>query len=844
MQMYFEATDYCHPNIVKKTRERINKYHGQEVFFGGRVDDEKKIYELEVLARGNKNAVPVVYREAENYDIVLHNHPSGVIRPSDADLQVASVLAEYGVGFYIVDNEFSKINIVVPLSEVAKKNKLIKEEVMSFFSSDSSDSNDALEERPSQKKMVLGILEAFNEDKIYACEAPTGTGKSMAYLVPAFHWIKANRERVVISTNTINLQEQLIRKDIPQVEKKLGEKISHALVKGRGNYLCQRKFARFKSTEKENMPMFMETENQIHQINEILEWGGKTETGDKGELSFVPQGYLWDQVSSEADTCRRSKCPSLEHCFYQKARKKIFSADLLIVNHHILCADASLKKEMGKYNTQALLPAYNRLIIDEAHNLEEVGTSYFALTASRFALERNLGLVVRLNKKRDGAIGGALFALYEKLKNHLSKQANDNQVLNKKIKELENILDVFIKRIKKSPSTLNYIFDELFSYLTETVNSDFQEKKLRLKSSFLDDDFWISGFKNPIDNLSSHIRTIVKEIKKAEVLFKSQKVEDDVEQILHELQAYRSRLESIINTCQQSLNLKQDEEIHWVTGLKRKERPQVSINISPLYVGEELYQSLFKPVNTIVLTSATLKDSRGFNFFSQSVGLDQIEKERMVFEHLPSNFNYQANCNFIIPQSIPMPHTQGFSQAVAETIEKTAPLFNGQILVLFTSYEQLIKVTNQVRDPLSKKGFSLLVQGEAPRQQLVERFKNGTKQILCGVNSFWEGIDIKGKALSCVMMVKIPFIVPTEPIHEARLQQMEKKGINSFVNYMLPLAIIRFKQGFGRLLRGSDDTGTFMVLDRRLLDKSYGRVLINSLPGMTISKELSNIFDE
>ena len=827
MRMYFDTFDYFHLKVIKEWRLKIAAYEGQEVLIGGLVDEEGKVYKTEVLSRGNEVATPVVYEQARKYDVVIHNHPSGVLKPSNADLNVAAILGDHGVGFYIVDNEYRQVNIVIPTSKKEKKT-LIEKDILAFFSLQ-KEQKEKLEERQSQKKMVQGIIQALNQDKIYVCEAPTGTGKSLAYLVPAFHWIKENKEKVVVSTNTINLQEQLIQKDIPEVEKKLGFSVTYTLVKGRGNYLCRRKFAHFKSYQIENFSELVESKYSEQQVDELIEWGNKTLTGDKSELSFIPNSSLWDQLASEVDTCRRSKCPAIEHCFYQKARRKIFSADLIIVNHHMLCADVALKRDVGKYDTQVLLPAYNRLIIDEAHNIEEVATSYFSQSASRFAIDRNLNLMAKTNKTKEELIGGVVFAIYQ--------QNLKNPQLKKLIKEFPGV-------IKKLQKQLNHIFEEIFVYLEKIAHSEFQEKKIRFKTSFLKNDQWIKGFKQPIDNLILRLEEIKKKIKDVEKLFnpKPKSIDKQLEQSLHELSVYRNRIENILEVCQESLKLNGKGKIHWVNVSKNKwNKIHFSTNVSPLYVSNELYEALFKPVSTVILTSATLTDSQGFDFFLHSVGLNQINNEKRIVESLPYNFNYKKNCTFMVPRDFPLPHFSTFNEAVADFIKKITIFSEGKTLVLFTSYSQLLNVTRRIRDDLENKNYTLLVQGDAPRTQLIEQFKTRPKHILCGVNSFWEGIDIKGDALTSLVMVKIPFVVPTEPIHEARIEELDKQGQNSFVEYMIPQAVIRFKQGFGRLIRGKKDKGVFIVLDRRILVKPYGQFFIESLPEMETSTHLEEL---
>ena len=828
MERHHSPETYFTAETLEKLRETIRLYQGRELFFGGRLDGDRKISRIEMLSQGNDQAVPVVFKEAVKYEVAIHNHPSGVLSPSDADVEIAGGLGNYGLGFYIVDNEVNKLNIVIPPSSEKKVVPIDEGVALDYFSPDKTRLLfDAFEERLSQTEMVRGIVRAFNRSEVYICEAPTGTGKSMAYLVPVLLWIRNNREKVVIATHTINLQEQLIQKDIPLVKKLMDFDFRYTLVKGRNNYLCRRKFSQFKSERQERFSGWEGESSGQEAVEELLEWGSQTRTGDRSELSFVPSARLWDLVASEVDTCRRSKCPFLENCFYQKSRKEIFTADLLVVNHHILCADASLKEDAGEYHSHALLPAYDRLIIDEAHNLEEVATHYFGRTASRFAIDRNLDLLGRIQREEERLAGGLLPFLLTRIEKSEESRPADIQAVKRSLKQFETGRIQY--RLKAEA-----LFASLYQYISTQDRSGYQEKKIRFRPGLEKEETWKDRYQTPLASIIADIHAL-KNIAGAILRrLKGLESKKEFDQSMHELKAYINRLDEIADVFSKSFHPAEEDEIKWISGSQTSRgRVSFSAHVVPLYSGQALKDSLLDRVSTLVLTSATLKDPSGFDFFCKNIGVDLLEPDRVHRESLPHNFDYKRHCRFHIPPDIPFPHDSNFSQEVARYIAAKAKQFKGRTMALFTSYQQMLKVAERLRSGPEAADWDLLIQGEEPRTTLVNQFKDrGEGKILLGVNSFWEGVDIKGDSLSCLIMVKIPFPVPSEPIHEARIEHLEKAGHNSFNEYTIPQAVIRFKQGFGRLIRSPSDQGLFCLLDRRVITKNYGRTFLKSLPDM------------
>jgi ATP-dependent DNA helicase DinG len=380
------AEERLSPAVIEEIREAIADADGNEVFLVGRMGDDGTIASVTVGARGTDEAVPVLSPHLAEGDAVIHNHPSGGTHPSNADLAVASRLGSQGIGFYIVDNDLVEIYVVAEPVQPHEIVPLDEDDLAAGLSPGGSLSRvyPLFEERESQTSMLRHICRAFNNDEISAAEAGTGVGKSLAYLVPAVAWAARNGERVVVSTNTINLQQQLMEKDIPLAKKVLGEDPKVVLVKGRGNYLCLHRL----NEALEEMGLFDERDPELLSIRE---WGRTTETGSRTDLSFYPSDETWSRVCSEADTCLGLRCANREGCFVVKARREASSAKILIANHHLLFADLALRLSGSGYDDPAVLPPFRRVIFDEAHNVEKAASSFFSQSFSRFTINRHLG---------------------------------------------------------------------------------------------------------------------------------------------------------------------------------------------------------------------------------------------------------------------------------------------------------------------------------------------------------------------------------------------------------------------------------------------------------------------
>ena len=462
-----------------KLRQEIQAANGNEVFCIGQTDPDQVVIDLEVLARGNRGAVPAILQACRPGDVVIHNHPSGHLEPSDPDLAIAGSLGSLSVGFYIVDNPVKQIYRVVDAFRPPQSTTVEHQQVSELLGPGGQVCQNlpGFEDRPEQLRMAFAVTEALNNHKIALIEAGTGTGKSLAYLVPAILWTLASRERLVVSTNTINLQEQLIRKDLPFLQRATGLDFQVELVKGRSNYLCQR---RLESATAE--PGLFDAEH-IGELNAVREWAAETSDGSREDLSFLPQGTLWDEVCCEADQCSRSQCLYFNNCFFHQARRRAARADILVVNHALLLADLSLRKQTENYSSMAVLPPFSRLVIDEGHHLEEVATRYFSTQVTRFAFARVLNRLRHPRKPQRG--------LLPRLLTQLGRSLNDSQeALYRELHErIESLISQRQELLDRAQAELEQTGIDLAKALDTEIRSG-AEIRQRLVPEFLEKPAW------------------------------------------------------------------------------------------------------------------------------------------------------------------------------------------------------------------------------------------------------------------------------------------------------------------------------------------------------------------
>ncbi len=659
------------------------------------------------------------------------------------------------------------------------------------------------EVRTSQLHMLTDVQQAFQDNRVVLVEAGTGTGKSLAYLVPALFWALEHNEKVVVSTNTIALQEQLLTKDIPSLLKAFDLDVNVVLVKGMNNYLCRRKIEDAASEKR----FLSERERvEIEKIEESVE--NYTE-GSRAELPFVPLNETWERVGAEGENCTHVKCPYYKHCFFFKARQESLSAHLLVVNHHLLCADLVARSDSDNYHDTCVLPAYPRLILDEAHHIEEIATEYFAQRVSRSGINRLLG---RLSAERTT---GKLKVLYQRI-----IEAYPSEKRSKEVQNWLDQLDLFLPAEKR---TLHEHMEHVFQSLERYAGLWEMEDKLRFRNEHFTHPVWVTEVQPLVNecvtlfyNWIQSILNLIGHIEKDPVLkTKCEGIGAEIQGTCHRLQGNIDHLKAFV------FESDSPNQVRWMEGTGLS----LALITAQLDISTFLSQGLFQKLSTVVLCSATLATNQDFRFIRKNLGISNpVEK---IY---PSPFDYSAQSILAVPHDMPEPNDPRFVEEAAKRIESIVSASRGNAFVLFTSFHMLHACQERLNTFFHKEGYRLLCQGEESRQNLLERFRKTEGSVLFGTDSFWEGVDVAGDALRNVIIAKLPFKVPSEPLFQARSEAIEASGGSPFFEYSLPHAIMKFKQGFGRLIRTSTDRGCVVCLDPRLIKKSYGKQFLKSLP--------------
>ncbi len=608
------------------------------------------------------------------------------------------------------------------------------------------------EHRPGQLEMAESVEAASENRRHLIVEAGTGTGKTLAYLVP----IMRSGRRVVISTGTKNLQEQLFFKDIPFL-KKLFPDIRVALMKGRQNYLCRQKLY-----DIEKQPVLNGLE-EVAQYPRLREWEAKTETGDRAELSWLPDSsQLWMKVDARRETCTGQKCPQFERCFITLMHQRAAASDLIIVNHHLFFADLALRGT----EYASLLPDYEALVFDEAHDIEDVATQYFGLQVSNYRLEelaRDTEATLRM------------------------KGLKSDEVLHA-VAELRRRSDLFFELFPNAETRSNFDNRESFLKVHGGAYSSLLNALVRLETE-------LGGLKDRPEEVNNLARRAVE---------------------------LRQALQAVMEGKEKNM-------VYW---WERRGRG-VFLEATPIDVAPILRERLFGSVDTVILTSATLAVGGNFDFLKRRLGIENA-KERI----LESHFDFPRQVLLYTPLHLPDPRDPNFTPLAAEEVVQLLKATRGRAFVLFTSHQQMREVFERVRPRLR---YPMLIQGSMPRTEMLERFRNTPHAVLFGTSSFWQGVDVQGEQLSAVVIDRLPFAVPSDPVIAARIRQINEEGGNAFMDYQVPQAVLALKQGFGRLIRSVTDRGVLSLLDHRMMRKPYGRTFLESLPPYRMTNRLDDV---
>ena len=691
-------------------------------------------------------------------------------------------------------------NILPPETDVEAEKKYIfldEDELGGYISSGGNMASlyEHFEERPVQIELLKNIVKAFNKNSIGVFEAGTGVGKSYAYLIPSIEWAVTNKERIVISTGTINLQQQLCAKDIPAAKKIIGKDFKFVLMKGRQNFVCKRRFEDALAQR-----ALFEEDNAF--MDSLAEWIKTTPTGSRSDLSFMPPENIWSRINSESDGCMGMRCPFYSECFVMKMKKEAASANILVVNHHLLFADIDSRMHGAGYEEAAVLPPYRRIIFDEAHGIESAATGFFSEGFSRFKAVKQLNM---LYKKNRGAVSGYLSSL-SILSSNEDAAAEAYH---------------YAERVKSGITNL------------ETAALDLLQKDFNLRlcdssaREFGPVIALCSSLAADLGNFTGLTREIMESIAD----------EDKDAPVFWETKVVLRRLEDMCTILRDFALW--DEKRGTVFWIQRKNlsHDEVSGNSSyvifmrtPLDIAPLMSAGVFEPMKSVICTSATLKTGYDFSYWMRRVGISFIDDERLMQKEFQSPFPYEKNMLFAVTSDSPLPDDMQFQQYVEKAVCKLIYAVGGRTLVLFTSYESLKSAFDYALHFLKDFSGALLRQGTDDNARLLERFRKETESVLFATDSFWQGVDVPGESLSQVIIVKLPFTVPNDPIFTARAEAVEKRGGSSFMELSLPEAVIKFRQGVGRLMRSGTDRGAVVSLDKRIYEKRYGALFLSSLP--------------
>jgi ATP-dependent DNA helicase DinG len=611
----------------------------------------------------------------------------------------------------------------------------------------------AYEFRRSQLQMAEAVEQALTEKRHLIVEAGTGTGKTLAYLLPVIR----SGKRVIISTGTKTLQEQLFHKDLPFLEAHLGE-LRVCYMKGRANYLCRKKLY-----DLTDQPVLSGLE-EINQFNMISEWEKTTTTGDRAELAEMPENsQLWSKLDARTDRCIGAECQQFDRCFITEMRRRAAESDIIIVNHHLFCADLAIKAALDREPDSGVLPDAGVVVFDEAHELEDVATDYFGVSVSSVRVEELLRDVENTLRRANLPLAQALVA-------------------SARVRERSQFFFSLLP-----PGEGRFAFENRADFLEENGDE-------------------YIGLQNTLMHLYTALQSVAEK-------------PEEVHNLCRRVEELRVQLGFVMESNQKNT-------VFWIErrGSRggRGERQNVFLQATPISVSDILRQTLFDQLETAVLTSATLAVGGGFEYIRGRLGLEHA-REMIV----PSHFDYPRQALLYVPPDLPDPREPQFVERASQRVRKLLEISRGRAFCLFTSYAFMNQLYERL---LGELEFPMLLQGSAPKNALLEEFRVTPNCVLFATSSFWQGVDVQGEQLSCVIIDRLPFAVPNDPVVAARIKAIDENGGNAFFEYQVPSAVISLKQGFGRLIRSLHDRGLLCLLDNRILKKQYGRVFLSSLP--------------
>ncbi|WP_405355792.1 ATP-dependent DNA helicase [Fusobacterium animalis] len=807
---------------LQTIKKYLEEHNNKSMIFKATFDEDEKIQKPFFLSLYKKKSFEETLTKVGKNEVVIRTTKPNQLYPSDMELELSEELyTRRNIAYCLLSSDLDDFYFVQDIDRIF----LEEIDIENYFAKDGILAKEikGFEYREEQEEMAQYIQDAINEDRKIIVEAGTGTGKTLAYLIPSIKWAVTNKKRVIIATNTINLQEQLLLKDIPLAKSIIKDEFSYVLVKGRNNYVCKRLFNELvlgKSIDIETFSM-----EAREQIEYILKWGNKTKTGDKAELPFEVYPDVWELVQSTTELCLGKKCPYRKECFYMKTRMEKMEADILISNHHVFFADLNVRAETDFDSEYLILPRYDMVIFDEAHNVESVARSYFSVEVSKISFTRLLNRIYqKKNKKKKEK--SALIRVEDTVD---EKNLEDSEqyiyllnTLKEEISILQNIGDEYFDEIRKIYET------NTEAPIKKSLNN-FEMTKSRFLENLREKKDIFQGKLADFLNLMMSFNNVIDEEKDKN---------PEVINFNNHLKMFKAYIDSFkfINSFED------DNYIYWLD--INSKRTNVILTATPLNIAQKLSTVLFDNLDRLVFASATIVVNGNFDYFKKSLGLDE---EDCIEAIIKSPFDYDEQMSVYIPSDIQdSENINAFVSDASKFILNILLKTNGKAFILFTSYTMLNQIYYSISKKLKDKGFEVFLHGDKPRSQIIKEFKEAENPILFGTTSFWEGVDVQGENLSNVIITKLPFLVPTDPVVSAISKKIEEDGGNSFMDFQLPEAIIKFKQGVGRLIRKKTDSGNIFILDNRILKKRYGSLFINALPSQKNIKilEKDDIIEE
>jgi ATP-dependent DNA helicase DinG len=669
----------------------------------------------------------------------------------------------------------------------------------------------AYEERTPQREMLKEVALALNEGHHLMAEAGTGTGKSLAYLLPAIEWALANHSSVVISTNTKNLQAQLWEKDIPCLRKALGKPFDAALIKGRGNYLCVRKLLYVLR----QAPRELSEEERVALLS-ILTWLSQTRTGDIAEnTGFSGFGLpgLWQHLYSVGPDCPGRRCRRYRNCFLMKARALSLSSDIVVANHAVVFSEIALQ-------TSAVLPQYQHIIFDEAQNVEDVATDHLAVAIDRWRLSRPLRRLFR--RDRSGAGTGLIPGILAQLAR--AKDLPDEAV--ESLRAQANEVMESVMPVEEASA----------SFLAGIEGIVAGGRRVSEKIRYEREDLAAARWQSVIAGkgvLVAGIGALTRAMKKLQDGLESlapEALEFGLESAA-ELGAQREILSEIAGDAEFLLRADDPDYVYWAERVTQ-EPPAHRLAAAPIDISRLMHDRVYEPNRTVILSSATLTVGGSFDYLKERLGLCHEADERVRATDVGTTFDYPSQCRALVPTFLPEPFDEvgDFAGELAGLLSELCPSLPGGTLVLFTSYDMLNRTHAHLMGNIPDDLLVLAQGADGTREQITRMFRRNKRAVLLGTHSFWEGVDLPGETLCCLVLAKLPFQVHKDPVVEARCELLRERGRDAFLSYSLPHAVLRFRQGFGRLIRRKEDKGVVVICDKRVVSKRYGSAFLRSLP--------------